>query len=103
MKTGRWFSKNNDLKNIQKIHQDEKFGLLNYRIIFQYIKHYTPLGAQDISVIPKPAEMEIQQGEFIFSDKTCLITDNESRRTAEFIQKRLKDGLGMVLNEGDSR
>jgi hexosaminidase len=61
-----------------------------------------PLGAQDISIIPKPAEMEIQQGEFIFSDKTCLIIGNGSRSTAEFIQKRLKDGLGMVLNEANS-
>jgi hexosaminidase len=61
-----------------------------------------PLWSQDISVIPKPFEMKIQQGEFILSNKTCFVIDNESGKTLEFIQKRLRDGLGMVLNEGDS-
>lgn len=61
-----------------------------------------PLWSQDISIIPKPVVMEIQQGEFIFSSKTCLIADNESRKTTEFIKERLKTGLGMMLNEGNS-
>jgi hexosaminidase len=61
-----------------------------------------PLWAQDISIIPKPVEMVIQQGEFIFSNKTCIVIDNQSGRTAEFLQKRLKDGLDLVLNEGNS-
>lgn len=60
------------------------------------------LYSQDISIVPKPVEVSIQKGDFLFSDKTSLINDNKSRRTAEFIQKRLKDGLGMVVNKRDS-
>ncbi len=59
------------------------------------------LWSQDISIVPKPVEMSIHKGDFLFSDKIKLMTDNDSRRTAEYIQKRLRDGLGIVLNEKD--
>lgn len=64
--------------------------------------NFSALCSQDVSIVPKPVEVSIQKGDFLFSDKTSLIIDNKSRRTAEFIQKRLKDGLGMVLNKRDS-
>jgi hexosaminidase len=58
--------------------------------------------SQEISIVPEPVEISIQKGGFLFSEKTSLVIDDKSRRTAEFFQKRLSDGLGMVFNKGDS-
>lgn len=60
------------------------------------------LRSQDISIIPEPVEMTIQKGEFLFSENIKLKAGSNSRGTAEFIQKRLKEGLGIVLNEKDT-
>jgi hexosaminidase len=77
----------------------------NFIILVQVVVtlfNFPALYAQDISIVPKPVEVSIQKGDFLFSDKTSLISDNKSRKTAELIQKRLKDGLGIVLKKRDS-
>ena len=68
------------------------------------------LNAQEISIIPKPAEMEVQEGEFSFNGKVVLcypeikdggidvVVDNfvrEIKKTTgvKLVKDRLKDGL----------
>lgn len=55
--------------------------------------------SQELSIIPKPVEMTIQQGNFFFSGKTCLKAGIGTAKTADFLVKRLKEGLGLTLNE----
>jgi hexosaminidase len=65
--------------------------------------NYSTTWAQDTSIVPQPVEMTIQNGIFSLSDRTCLKADKRSQSTADFIQKRLKDGLGLELNNTDSK
>ena len=60
------------------------------------------LRSQGISIIPKPVEVTIQNGDFFFSGKTCLVAGKGALKTADFLQKRLKDGLNIVLNKDSS-
>jgi hexosaminidase len=60
------------------------------------------LRSQEVSIIPRPVEAIIQNGEFSLSGNTCLIVGKGARETANFLEKRLKDGLGLVLKKDSS-
>lgn len=57
--------------------------------------------SQEMSIIPKPAEIHFSEGEFIFGNQTSLIFSDAEKQTADYLQMRLKEGLGMVLAKGN--
>ncbi len=70
--------------------------LTSITTVFFYVN---TLFAQEISIIPKPVEMVIQNGDFTLSGKTCLVAGNGAHETADYLQSRIKDGLGILLKE----
>ncbi|KAA9036112.1 beta-N-acetylhexosaminidase [Ginsengibacter hankyongi] len=64
--------------------------------------YVSSLYAQEISIIPKPVEMTIQTGCFVLSGKTCLVVDNGASKTADYLQSRIREGLGIVLKENST-
>ena len=77
-----------------------KYAHYSIIVFLATVFNYSPSLAQDTSIVPQPMEMTFQKGIFSLSEKTCIKAGKGALRTAEFIQKRLKDGLGLVLNEG---
>ncbi|MFT7037131.1 MAG: hexosaminidase [Cyclobacteriaceae bacterium] len=80
----------------------------------KYINHFTTLlivtffsysssWAQNTSIVPQPMEMTVQKGIFSLSGKTCLKAEKSALKTADFLQNRLRDGLGLELNDTGSK
>ncbi len=80
-----------------------KYAHYSIIVFFVTFLSFSPSRARGTSIVPQPVEMTVQSGIFSLADKTCLQAGKSVLRTAEFIQKRLKDGLGLELNKGGSR
>ena len=56
--------------------------------------------SQNISIIPKPAYCEESLKTFVFSEETCLNSENSTKNSASYLIMRLRQGLGLTLSEG---
>ncbi|NQY10277.1 MAG: beta-N-acetylhexosaminidase [Flavobacteriales bacterium] len=66
------------------------------------LSSYTSSWAQEVSIIPKPTSIVVQEGVFSLSNNTCLIAGRGSHNTSDLIRKRLELGLSITLNEDNS-
>ena len=60
--------------------------------------------AQDVNIIPKPAHLDIQNGNFTINKNTQLVVNNEEdRKTADFFNEYLQEIYGFKLKQGKKK
>lgn len=60
--------------------------------------YFCEIFAQTISIIPKPVKLELKEGSFNLSSKTCfVIQDERDRKAADFFNIYLKEFYGFTL------
>ena len=53
--------------------------------------------AEDITIIPIPQSMMVQDGKFKFNSETTLNTDTSFSVSSDFLRNYIKDGTGIDL------
>lgn len=57
--------------------------------------------SQELSIIPKPALVELSGKTMVFSKSTGLYFDQGAENSATFLKTRLQKGLGLILSDTD--
>ncbi len=61
---------------------------------FCFVQH---LPANDISIVPKPFDMKVQEGQFTLTAKTAIVAENNAKETADFLAEMLEPATGYKL------